>query len=91
MSQKNYLQHQKISTYIFEAAHVCLRQERFCATGVYPLSIESLLESYQDDNRIMVEYFLNKERFETDILSDHKDVLCFLMIKYKTFLKMIYN
>lgn len=51
------------------------------------MSIESLLESYQDDNRIMVEYFLNKERFETDILSDHKDVLMFLNDKIQNFLE----
>ena len=64
-----------------------LRQELFCATGVYPLPIESLLESYQDDNRIMVEYFLNEERFETDILSNHKDVLMFLHNKIQNFLE----
>ena len=73
--------------YILKPLMFALRQERFCATGVYPLSIESLLESYQDDNRIMVEYFLNKERFETDILSDHKDVLMFLNDKIQNFLE----
>ena len=81
------VRHQKISTYILKPLMFALRQERFCATGVYPLSIESLLESYQDDNRIMVEYFLNKERFETDILSDHKDVLMFLNDKIQNFLE----
>lgn len=84
---KELLTHQKISTYILKPLMFALRQERFCATGVYPLSIESLLESYQDDNRIMVEYFLNKERFETDILSDHKDVLMFLNDKIQNFLE----
>lgn len=64
-----------------------LRQERFLCSRSLSLSIESLLESYQDDNRIMVEYFLNKERFETDILSDHKDVLMFLNDKIQNFLE----
>ena len=84
---KELLTHQKISTYILKPLMFALRQERFCATGVYPLTIESLLESYQDDNRIMVEYFLNEERFETDILSNHKDVLMFLHNKIQNFLE----
>ena len=84
---KELLTHKKISTYILKPLMFALRQERFCSTGVYPLSIESLLESYQDDNRIMVEYFLNRERFETDILSNHKDVLMFLHDKIQSFLE----
>ena len=84
---KELLTHKKISTYILKPLMFALRQERFCATGVYPLTIESLLESYQDDNRIMVEYFLNEERFETDILSNHKDVLMFLHNKIQNFLE----
>ena len=84
---KELLTHKKISTYILKPLMFALRQERFCATGVYPLTIESLLESYQDDNRIMVEYFLNEERFETDILSNHKDVLMLLHNKIQNFLE----
>ena len=42
------------------------------------MSIEQLLESYPDDNRIMVEYFMNQEKFEEDILTNHKAVLAFL-------------
>lgn len=84
---KELLTHKKISTYILKPLMFALRQERFCATGVYPLTIESLLESYQDDNRIMVEYFLNEERFETDILSNHKDVLMFFHNKIQNFLE----
>lgn len=72
---KELLTHKKISTYILKPLMFALRQERFCSTGVYPLSIESLLEFYQDDNRIMVEYFLNQERlrqsvFQTSILTE---------------------
>lgn len=84
---KELLTHKKISTYILKPLMFALRQERFCSTGVYPLSIESLLESYQDDTRIMVEYFLNQERFETDILSNHTGVLMFLHNRIQHFLE----
>lgn len=69
------LTHKKISTYILKPLMFALRQERFCATGVYPLSIEQLLKSYQDDNRIMVEYFMNREKFDYDMSINHKAVL----------------
>lgn len=75
---KELLTHKKISTYILKPLMYALRQERFCTTGIYPLSIENLLESYQDDNRNMVEYFINEEKFENDILSNHTEVLMFL-------------
>ena len=84
---KELLTHKKISTYILKPLMFALRQERFCSTGVYPLSTESLLESYQDDNRILVEYFLSQEKFETDILSDHKETLMFLHDKIQNFLE----
>lgn len=75
---KELLTYKKIATYILKPLMFALRQERFCATGVYPLSIEQLLESYQDDNRLMVEYFMNQKKFEEDIWTDHKAVLAFL-------------
>lgn len=84
---KELLTHKKISTYILKPLMFALRQERFCTTGVYPLSIERLLESYQDDNRIMIEYFLNQEKFETDILSNHKEVLMCLHDKIQRFVE----
>ena len=84
---KELLTHKKFSTYILKPLMFALRQERYCTTGVYPLSIENLLESYQDDNRIMVEYFLNQEKFETDILSNHRDVLMLLHDKIQRFLE----
>lgn len=75
---KELLTHKKISTYILKPLMYALRLERFCTTGIYPLSIENLLESYQDDNRNMVEYFINEEKFENDILTNHTEVLMFL-------------
>lgn len=64
-----------------------LRQECFCSTGNYHLPIENLLESYQDDNRKMFEYFINQGKFETDILANHKDVLKFLHDKIQRFIE----
>lgn len=52
-----------------------LRQERFCKTGIYPLSINDLLTSYSDGNKILVEYFIDKDKFERGIVKNHKDVL----------------
>ncbi len=75
---KELLTHKKITTYILKPLMFALRQERFCATGVYPLSAEQLLESYRDNNRIMVEYFMDREKFDNDILTDHKKVLMVL-------------
>lgn len=72
---KEKLTHEKISTYILKPLMFALRQERFCTTGVYPLSVSDLLNSYSDDNRILVEYFRNREKFENDISEDHKEVL----------------
>jgi predicted nucleotidyltransferase len=84
---KELLTHEKITTYILKPLTFALRQERFCSTGIYPLSIENLLESYQNDNRKMVEYFINQEKFETDILSNHKEVLKFLHDKIQSFIE----
>ena len=65
---KELLTYKKIATYILKPLMFALRQERFCTIGVYPLSIEQLLESYQDDNKILVEYFMNREKLEKDMM-----------------------
>lgn len=80
---KELLTHKKISTYILKPLMFALRQERFCATGIYPMSVNALLESYHDDNRKMVEYFINEEKFENDILTNHTDVLMFIHDRIK--------
>lgn len=85
---KELLTHKKIMTYILKPLMFALRQERFCTTGVYPLSIEQLLESYPDDNRILVEYFMNQEKFEEDILTNHKAVLEFLHDRIQRFIEI---
>lgn len=75
---KELLTHKKISTYILKPLMFALRQERFCATGNYPLSVNELWESYHDDKQKLVEYFINREKFEADILANHTDVLMFI-------------
>lgn len=72
---KEKLTHEKISTYILKPLMFALRQERFCTKGVYPLSVKDLLNSYSDENRILVEYFMDRAKFENDIAEDHKQVL----------------
>lgn len=83
---RELLTHKKISSYILKPLMFALRQERFCTTGIYPLSTEDLLKSYQDDNRILVEYYMNKEKFETDILTNHKEVLMHLHDRIQRFI-----
>lgn len=68
------LTHQKIKTYILKPLMFSLRLERYCKTGVFPLSINELLYSYNDEYRYFIEYFINKEKFDKDIYRDHKDV-----------------
>lgn len=72
---KEKLTHDKISTYILRPLMFALRKERFCTTGIYPLSVSDLLNSCSDDNRILVEYFADREKFESDISRNHKEVL----------------
>lgn len=83
---RELLTHKKISSYILKPLMFALRQERFCTTGIYHLSTEDLLKSYQDDNRILVEYYMNKEKFETDILTNHKEVLMHLHDRIQRFI-----
>ena len=72
---KEKLTHEKICTYILKPLMFALRQERFCITGVYPLSTSDLLDSYSDDNRVLVEYFTDREKFDRDIEKNHTEVL----------------
>ena len=72
---KEKLTHSKITTYILKPLMFALRQERFCTTGIYPLSTTELLNSYTDETKILVEYFMNKEKFDFDILKNHREVL----------------
>lgn len=69
------LTHRKITTYILKPLMFALRQERYCKTDIYPLTNVDLLNSYTDENRILVDYFLNKDKFEDDIMVNHKAVL----------------
>lgn len=72
---KEKLTHDRIKTYVLKPLMFALRQERFCKTGIYPLSINDLLTAYNDGNKILVEYFMDKEKFEGDIERNHKEVL----------------
>jgi len=82
---KELLTHKKMTTYILKPLMYELRKERFCTTGFYPLSIEQLLEAYDDENQKLVEYFVDPEKFEKDIETDHKGVLMFLHDRVQLF------
>lgn len=69
------LTYDRIRKFILKPLMFALRQERFCKTGIYPLSINDLLASYSDENKILVEYFIDKDKFEGDIERNHKNVL----------------
>lgn len=69
------LTHDKIKMWILKPLMFALRQERFCTTGIYPLTNQELLESYCDENRMLVEYYLDKNIFDRDIAENHKKVL----------------
>jgi Nucleotidyltransferase domain. len=75
---KEKLTHDRMKTYVLKPLMFALRQERFCKTGIYPLSINDLLASYSDDNKILIEYFIDKDKFERDIERNHKDVLIYI-------------
>lgn len=72
---KAKLTHDRISTFVLKPLMFALREERFCKIGVYPLTNYDLLNSYHDANKILVEYFLDKEKFETDIDLNHKETM----------------
>lgn len=72
---KEKLTHDRINTYVLKPLMFALRLERFCKTGIYPLTINDLLASYSDSNKILIEYYINKDKFERDIDRNHKDVL----------------
>jgi hypothetical protein len=52
-----------------------LRLERYCTCDYYPLSNYDLLKSYDNSLYDLVEYFLNQEKFDDDISSNHRKVL----------------
>lgn len=72
---KEKLTHSKIKTYIFKPLMFALRLERYCETTEFPLSNMDLLFSYNDEKRILVEYFMDKDKFNKDIADNHQKVL----------------
>lgn len=69
---KEKLTHGKIKTYILKPLMFALRLERYCKTGVFPLSGKELLEACDNDKKFLAEYFYDKEKFDKDISENHK-------------------
>ncbi len=72
---KEKLTYKRIETYILKALLFPLRMERYCVTGVYPISKEALLHSCEGDLKEIVAYSIYPERFEEAVAINHKDVL----------------
>ena len=69
------LTHERIKMFILKPLMFALRLERFCTIGRYPLSIQDLLSMFDDSYRVLVEYFIDKEKFEDDIKENYHEVL----------------
>lgn len=70
------LTYKKLKTYILKPLMFPLRLERYCAIGYYPHSNYDLLKSYDNSKfTVLVEYFINQEKFDLDIGSNHKKLL----------------
>lgn len=69
------LTYQKIRNYVLKPLMFPLRLERYCFLGYYPQTNYDLLKSYDNKVSEMVEYFLDKEKFDKDISINHKEVL----------------
>ena len=52
-----------------------LRLERYCSTGNFPFAIKDLHAAFDDERKLLVEYFLDEDKFVKDIQADHKAVL----------------
>ncbi len=72
---KEKLTYKRLETYIFKPLLFPLRIERFCKIGHYPISKIDLYNSYTGEVKDIVEYCINKEKFECDIEQNHKDFL----------------
>lgn len=67
--------HERIKMFVLKPLMFALRLERFCTIGKYPLSIQDLLSTFDDSYRVLVECFIDKEKFENDIKENHQEVL----------------
>lgn len=71
---KEKLTHGKIKTYILKPLMFALRLEIYCKKDIFPLSEKELLEACGTDRKFLAEYFCDKEKFDTDILKNHRGV-----------------
>lgn len=69
------LSHEKIKRYILKPLTFALRLECYCRAGIFPVSEKELFENCSDDKKFLLEYYSDKEKFDNDILEDHRKVL----------------
>ena len=78
------LTYDKIRTWVLKPLMFALRLERYLHEKRYPLTIEDLLSAYNVPP-ISVIYFMEKEKWDSDILSCKNTTLCLLheeVVKY---------
>lgn len=69
------LSYKNFKAFILKPLSYIMRVERFCNIGKYPLTNKELMESCENKYRIIVEYFINEQKFIDDITKDKNAVL----------------
>ena len=69
------LTYRKMHTYIFKPLMYPLRMERYCACGIFPLTISELSNLLPDDEKFVVEFFTDETVFDQAMRENHKKVL----------------
>ncbi|MCL2883900.1 MAG: nucleotidyltransferase domain-containing protein [Oscillospiraceae bacterium] len=69
------LTHKKIKTYILKPLMFPLRMERCCVCGTFPLTLQDLKNSLRENDRFIIDYFLDETSFNEAIHQNHTEVL----------------
>ena len=73
---KEKLTYRKLKAYVLKPLMFALRLERYCNTGIYPLTSKNLYDLYNDmDKSVLVIWYMSPDTLEKAIQSNHIDVL----------------
>jgi predicted nucleotidyltransferase len=70
--------YQNVKTFILKPLLYIMRIERFCNIGTYPLTNQDLLELYDNEYRVFLEYFIDSQKFIDNVMED-RDTTFFRM------------
>jgi len=65
----------KLKMYILKPLMFPLRLERYCSCGFYPLTVNDLFLSYDNGLSKVIGFFIDPERLEAEIRSNHRGLL----------------